>query len=86
MSKTPPEPGPDVLRAEQGFCPGCGRAVEGMKAREAKIPAPGKVLLTLAGGRVVTLYESWGQPQKAREWRDRLGLAPAELPSSVFAP
>jgi len=58
---------------------------EGMKAREARIPAPGKPRLSEAGERVAKLYEAWGQPEKAREWREKLGLKNPELPSNVFA-
>jgi len=58
---------------------------EGMKAREAKILAQGKPRLAEAGERVVKLYEAWGQPEKAREWRKKLGLKAPELPSNVFA-
>jgi hypothetical protein len=56
-----------------------------MKAREAKIPAPRKKDLGEAAARVVNLYEAWGQPEKAREWRQKLGLNIPELPSNVFA-
>ena len=52
---------------------------EGMKAREAKVPAAGKIRITEAAQRLVTLYESWGKPEKANEWRDR-------LPKSAEAP
>jgi eukaryotic-like serine/threonine-protein kinase len=45
---------------------------EGMKAREAKIPPPGKPRLTEAAERVVKLYEAWGKKDKAAEWRARL--------------
>ncbi len=45
---------------------------EGMKAREAKIPPPSKPRLTEAAERVVKLYEAWGKPDKAAEWRARL--------------
>jgi hypothetical protein len=58
---------------------------EGMKAREAKIPADGKVRLTQAGTRILQLYVDWGKLEKAAEWRTRLGLAP-ELPADPFAP
>ena len=57
---------------------------QGMKAREAKIPAAGKVRLKVASARVVALYDAWGKPEKAAEWRTRLGLAP-ELPADPFA-
>jgi tetratricopeptide (TPR) repeat protein len=58
---------------------------EGMKAREAKIPAPGKPRLPEAGDRLVKLYDAWRKPEKAAEWRKRLGLKLPELPSDVFA-
>ena len=45
---------------------------EGMKAREAKIPPPGKPGFTEAAERVVRLYEEWGKKDKAAEWRTRL--------------
>ena len=45
---------------------------EGMKAREAKIPPPGKPRLTDAAERVVQLYEAWGKKDKAAEWRAKL--------------
>ena len=59
---------------------------QGMKAREAQIPAQGKPRLTEAGERVVQLYEGWGQKDKAEEWRSKLGMNSQELPSKVFAP
>ena len=54
---------------------------EGLKAREAKIPADRKDRLIEAGKRVVRLYESWGQPEKAREWRAKLGPSSTEVNS-----
>jgi eukaryotic-like serine/threonine-protein kinase len=45
---------------------------EGMKAREAKIPPPGKPRLADAAERVVQLYEDWGKKDKAAEWRAKL--------------
>jgi hypothetical protein len=45
---------------------------EGLKAREARIPLPGKPRLREAAERVVQLYEAWGKPDKAAEWRARL--------------
>ena len=56
---------------------------EGMKGREAKIPAHGKLRLTEAAERVVRLYEAWGKPEKAAAWKAKLGLA--DLPADVFA-
>jgi hypothetical protein len=66
-------------KAEPLIVPG----YEGMKARAAKIPAPGKPRLPEAAERVVRLYEAWGKPDQAAAWRVRLGLA--DLPSDVFA-
>jgi hypothetical protein len=57
---------------------------EGMKARQAKIPATGALYLSEAAERVVRLYEAWDKPEKAAEWRVKTGTA--ELPDDVFAP
>jgi hypothetical protein len=51
---------------------------EGMKAREAKIPATSKRRLTEAALRVVELYEDWGKKDRAAEWRSKLAKPPAE--------
>jgi hypothetical protein len=51
---------------------------EGMKARAARIPPPGKPRLTEAAERVVKLYEAWGKPEKAAEWRARLSKPSVE--------
>jgi hypothetical protein len=56
---------------------------EGMKARAAKIPSAGRPRLSEAALRVVQLYESWGKPDQARVWKERLGLA--DLPPNVFS-
>jgi hypothetical protein len=56
---------------------------EGMKAREARIPAPDRPRLAEAALRVVRLYEAWGKTGQAAAWKDRLGLA--DLPADVFA-
>jgi serine/threonine protein kinase/tetratricopeptide (TPR) repeat protein len=45
---------------------------EGMKRREAKIPALLKGRLTEAAARLVQLYEAWGKPEKAAEWQAEL--------------
>jgi len=45
---------------------------EGLKAREAKIPAPRKDSLASAAARIVKLYEAWGKADKAAEWRKKL--------------
>jgi hypothetical protein len=36
-----------------------------------------------AAERVVRLYEDWGQPEKADEWKVKLGMP--DLPADVFA-
>jgi tetratricopeptide (TPR) repeat protein len=48
---------------------------EGMKSREAKMPAQGKPRLIEAAERLLRLYEAWGKPDQAAAWRARLGLA-----------
>src|SRR5262249_14505726 len=58
---------------------------EGLKAREATIAAAGKAELPEAGQRLGKLYDAWGKPEKAAEWRKKLGLEFPELPSNVFA-
>jgi tetratricopeptide (TPR) repeat protein len=45
---------------------------QGMKQREAKIPARGKVRLVEAAERLVRLYEATNQSEKARTWREKL--------------
>ncbi len=52
---------------------------EGMKAREARIPAPAKPRLPESAERVVKLYEDWGKQDKVAEWRAKLAR-PAEEP------
>ena len=44
-----------------------------MKARESKIPPYAKARLTEAGERIIQLYKAWSQPEKAKEWRAKLG-------------
>jgi tetratricopeptide (TPR) repeat protein len=51
---------------------------EGMKAREAKIPAQGKKYLTEAAERVVQLYQAWGKKDQEAEWRAKLARPSAE--------
>jgi tetratricopeptide (TPR) repeat protein len=53
---------------------------EGMKQREAKIPASGKVRLTEALERLVQLYEATGQKDKADVWRKKL-VGPKQIDS-----
>jgi tetratricopeptide (TPR) repeat protein len=42
---------------------------EGMKAREARIPDPSRRRIAEARARIIALYEAWGRPEKAEEWR-----------------
>ena len=42
---------------------------EGMAQREATIPFEDRLALAQAGERIVQLYESWGKPEKAAQWR-----------------
>jgi serine/threonine protein kinase len=45
---------------------------EGMKKQEKSIPPAGRPRLKEAGERIVELYEEWGKPDKAKEWREKL--------------
>ncbi len=45
---------------------------EGMKQREAKIPANSKFHLTEALERLVQLYDAWGKPDEAAKWRKEM--------------
>ena len=56
---------------------------EGMKAREARISMEYKYRLTEAGEGAFRLYEDWGKPEKADEWRARVAkpsTAPRKQP------
>jgi hypothetical protein len=44
---------------------------EGLKEREAKIPASGKIYLNEAVERLVQLYDAWGKKDKADAWRKK---------------
>jgi tetratricopeptide (TPR) repeat protein len=45
------------------------RGYEGLKARERSIQADDRTCLTEALERLVQLYDAWGKPEKAKEWR-----------------
>jgi tetratricopeptide (TPR) repeat protein len=45
---------------------------QGLSNREAAIPAPNRVVLEHARERIVQLYEAWGKPEQAADWRNRL--------------
>ena len=51
------------------------RGYEGLKAREAKIPAPRRNDVADAAARIVPFYAAWGKPDKADEWRKKLASA-----------
>jgi tetratricopeptide (TPR) repeat protein len=58
------------------------RGYEGMKAREAKIPAQAKAQLSAAAERVARIHAEWARPKQAAEGSLRPGLS--DLPSDVF--
>jgi hypothetical protein len=45
---------------------------EGLEAREGRIPLASRKHLA-AAGRIAPFYEVWGRPERAAEWRKRLG-------------
>ena len=45
----------------------------GLREREAKIPAANKPRLEKAAGRLIRFYEETVQPDKAAEWKQKLG-------------
>jgi tetratricopeptide (TPR) repeat protein len=54
---------------------------DGMKQRETGVPeGERRRLLADAGERVVRFYEDTGQPEKARQWREKLKPAPHQGP------
>jgi hypothetical protein len=54
-------------------------AYRGLKAREASMPVPVRKNLVENIASIIRLYEAWGKPEKAEEWRKKLG--PEGLPS-----
>ncbi len=48
---------------------------EGLKAREAKIPAVSKAHVRNAAARLVHVYEAWDKPDLARSWAAKVGVA-----------
>ncbi len=57
---------------------------EGLEQRAARIPALQKPRITEARERLVQLYEAWGKPEQAAEWRNR--RAAGEAPQPAPAP
>jgi tetratricopeptide (TPR) repeat protein len=45
---------------------------QGMVQREAAVPPESRRVITQAGERIVQFYESWGKPEKAAEWAEKL--------------
>jgi hypothetical protein len=57
---------------------------EGMKQREVFMEAGFRPWLNTAGQRVVRFYEDTNQPEKAREWREKVKVrGPATIPAGV---
>ncbi len=48
------------------------KGYEGMKQREANISLGARLELTQALEQLVQLYDGWGKPEKAAEWRKKL--------------
>jgi serine/threonine protein kinase/Tfp pilus assembly protein PilF len=48
---------------------------EGMKQREARIPADRKVRMSETGERLIQLYDAWNKPEQAKAWRQKLEAA-----------
>ena len=48
------------------------KGFKGLKKHEAQIPMKPKARLIEALERLVKLYEAWGKPEQAAEWRQRL--------------
>ncbi len=64
-----------ALAGEKQFAeaePNLLEGYEGLKEREAKMPAQGKRALAAAAARIVPFYEAWGKKEKADEWRKKL--------------
>jgi serine/threonine protein kinase/tetratricopeptide (TPR) repeat protein len=51
------------------------RGYEGLKSREARFFPQLKKTVPEAAARLVQLYEAWGKPEKAAEWRHKLTAA-----------
>jgi hypothetical protein len=58
---------------------------EGITARDQGIPFRVERHLVPALKEIVQLYEAWGKPERAAEWRAKLPRTAAELPADVFA-
>jgi tetratricopeptide (TPR) repeat protein len=45
---------------------------EGLRKRESTIPSPDRSAVQHAEERIVRLYQDWGKPEEAAEWREKL--------------
>ena len=45
---------------------------QGLRERQSAIPAGMRRIVNEAGLRIAQLYENWGQPEKAREWEEKV--------------
>jgi hypothetical protein len=45
---------------------------EGLVQRQATIPQASRAVVQRAGERIVHLYQNWGKPEEAAEWREKL--------------
>jgi tetratricopeptide (TPR) repeat protein len=50
---------------------------QGLLQREAAIPLASRYALDQAGESIVRLYQAWGKPDKAAEWREKLQVSKA---------
>jgi hypothetical protein len=53
----------------------------GMLRREANTPAASRLKLKQAGKWIVQLYQDWGEPEKAAEWRNKLQVTASAAPT-----
>ena len=61
------------------------RGYEGLKSRETRLFPLVQKTVPEAAALLAQLYEAWGKPEKAAEWRAKLPPVAAELPADVFA-
>jgi non-specific serine/threonine protein kinase/serine/threonine-protein kinase len=50
---------------------------EGLNRREPRVPWPNRVALQQALDRLIQLYDDWGKPQNAAQWKQRSQLRAA---------
>jgi serine/threonine protein kinase/Tfp pilus assembly protein PilF len=67
----------EALLLQQKFAeaePHLLRGYEGLTKHAAEIPAPKKDRIRKSGEQIVRLYEKWGKPEKAKDWRERIDV------------